>query len=133
MNNLHQNSETYLQVQRSEITDGSVGSADNRAATLYFEDMASSFGWDLEVNDFDAMDWIDGEASLHYGAEGFQAFVSPYSLGCQAEGQLISVSTIGELEQEKLTEKYYSCTGKSLKSSRCPRISYFTTRRIIAD
>jgi aminopeptidase YwaD len=121
MNNLDQNSETYLQMLCSEIADRSVGSAGNRAATRYFEDMASSLGWDTEVNEFDAMDWIDGGASLYCGTDSFQIFVSPYSLGCQAEGQLLSVSTIEELEKANINKKILILHGEIAKEQLMPK------------
>ncbi len=99
METLLQKSSAYLRQFCSQITDRSVGSDGNRLAARYFEQIVTSFGWSVETQEFDAMDWIDGGASLACGEEIFQVYVSPYSLGCNVEGKLIDISTIAQLEQ----------------------------------
>jgi aminopeptidase YwaD len=121
MRNLHPNSEAYLQMLCSQISERSVGSEGNRAATRYFKEMISSLGWDTEINVFDAMDWVDGGASLECGSESFQVFVSPYSLGCQTEAQFISASTIEELERAKLSGKIILLHGEIAKEQLMPK------------
>src|SRR4030043_2364733 len=118
---LFQNSVAYLQMLCNQITNRSVGSEGNRAATRYFESIASSLAWDTETQEFDAMDWIDGGASFHCGVDSFQVFVSSYSLGCTAEGQLISVSSIEELERAKLTGKILLLHGEIAKEQLMPK------------
>src|SRR4030042_700771 len=121
MEKLLQNSVAYLQMLCNQITDRSVGSEGNRAATRYFESIASSLVWNTETQEFDAMDWIDGGASFHCGMDNFQVFVSPYSLGCTAEGQLISVSSIEELERATLTGKILLLHGEIAKEQPSPK------------
>ena len=121
MKNLLQNSETYLQMLCSQISERSVGSEGNRAATRYFKDIACSFGWGTETQEFNAMDWIDGGARLHCGADSFQVFVSPYSLGCQADAQLVSASTIEELAKANITRKILLLHGEIAKEQLMPK------------
>jgi aminopeptidase YwaD len=121
MENLHQNSETYLQMLCSQIAERSVGSEGNRVATRYFRDIACSFGWDMESQEFNAMDWIDGGAHLRCGADSFKVFVSLYSLGCKAEGQLVSASSIEELERANITEKILLLHGEIAKEQLMPK------------
>jgi aminopeptidase YwaD len=86
-----------------DIPERSVGSAGNRAATSSFENSISSLGWATELQEFDAMDWIDGGASLSCGEVDFQVFVSPYSLGCETEETLVCISSLDQLENAELT------------------------------
>ncbi|MCG2820437.1 MAG: M28 family peptidase [Candidatus Atribacteria bacterium] len=53
------------------------------------------------------MDFESGEGSLVCNGNSFEVYISPYSLGCDVTAELVTVSTIGELE------KCY-CTGKIL-------------------
>src|SRR4030043_376908 len=121
MGQLFQNSVEYLQMFCNQITNRSVGSEGNRAATRYFESIASSLAWDTETQEFEAMGWVDGGASFHCGVDSFQVFVSPYSLGCRTEGQLISVSSIEELERAKLTGKILLLHGEIAKEQLMPK------------
>jgi len=61
---LFQNSLTYLRKLCDDIPDRSVGSEGNRMATDFFEKELSSFGWDTEIDEFEAVDWRDGSAKL---------------------------------------------------------------------
>lgn len=101
---LHQ-SMNYLQILCQEISNRSTGSEGNRAATGFFEKELASFGWETELQEFDAVDWEDGGASLQAAGIEFEVFPSPYSLGFEGEGELIGVSSIEELEQKEITGK----------------------------
>ena len=88
-----------------DIADRSVGSEGNRRATEYFEHEVASRGWRVDLQEFDAIDWEHGAASLHIGDESFEVHVTPYSLGCSVIGKLLCVSTIEELERSNIREK----------------------------
>jgi aminopeptidase YwaD len=107
MNNalLQQKCVAYLYKLCMEIPERCVGSEGNRKATRFFEEEISSFGWKTETQEFDAMDWEQGGASLCCKDESFQVFVSPYSLGCNMEGVLVSASSAHELEGLTLENK----------------------------
>ena len=121
MEKLYHNSVTYLYKLCHEIKDRSVGSEGNRAATRYFENVIRSFGWNTETQEFNAMDWIDGGASLSCGEENFQVFVSPYSLGCEAEAHMIDVSSVEALEQAELTGKLLLLHGEIAREQLMPK------------
>ena len=121
MKNLHQNSKMYLQMLCSQISERCVGSEGNRVATRYFKDEAIAFGWTTEVHEFDALDWVDGGARLSCGGDSFSVFVSPYSLGCKAEAQLVSLSKVEELERENITGKILLLHGEIAKEQLMPK------------
>ena len=79
------------------IRERCVGSEGNRLATRFFAQEIASFGWEVETQKFEAMDWEDGGASLRCGEENFEALVSPYSLGCEVQAGLVSASNVDEL------------------------------------
>jgi len=121
MENLLQNCAAYLQMLCNQIPNRSVGSDGNRMATIYFENKAASLGWQTQVSEFEAMDWIDGGASLAAGAESFQVFVSPYSPGGMVEAELMCVSSVVELEQAQVTGKILLLHGEIAKEQLMPK------------
>jgi aminopeptidase YwaD len=121
METLSEKSNAYLQMLCKRITDRSVGSEGNRAATAFFNDLITSLGWQTEIQEFDATDWIDGGASLHCGSDTFQVFVSPYSLGCEAKADLTCVSRFDELEKANITGKILLIHGEIAKEQIMPK------------
>jgi aminopeptidase YwaD len=121
MEKLLQKSQTYLNTLCNEIADRSVGSEGNRTATKFFENVISSLGWSTETQEFEAMDWIDGGASLHSAEVGFQVRVSPYSNGCQVEGQLAIVSSLEELESVNIANTLLLLHGDIAREQLMPK------------
>jgi len=112
---------SYLKELCYKIPERSVGSAGNREATHFCADEISALGWESELPEFDAMDWKDGGAILRLEGEHFEAFVSPYSLGCTVEAQLCLASTIAELEQGDITGEILLLHGEIAKEQLMPK------------
>ena len=93
----------YLQRLCIEIPNRRVGSTGNRAATDFFSDTATAFGFETDSPIFDCMDWSQEGAQLTVNATPFEAFVSPYSLGCHVRALLVVTSTVEELEAAEVT------------------------------
>lgn len=104
-----------------DISDRSVGSEGNRQATSFFEHTLASLGWEINSQQFTAMDWIDGGASLQAGGQNFEVFASPYSLGCEVEGILIGISTVQELEQTGIEGKIVLLDGEIAREQIMPK------------
>ncbi len=136
MNDIFQTSTRHLHKLCQEITDRSVGSLGNQSASRYFEQELFSLGWDIETQEFEAMDWIDGGASLRCGEVNFQVFVSPYSIGCDIEAQMIPVASLEELEQAKIAGKIVLLHSKIAREQLMPKNYVFYNpiehQRIIA-
>ncbi len=128
--NLDQLSQSYLKKLCEEIPERSVGSEGNRMATHFFEKEISSFGWDTEIQEFEAIDWKDGDASLQADGLSFEVFVSPYSHGCETEEQLISISSIEELEQIDIKRKIVLLHGEIAKEQLMPKNFVFYNQKI---
>ena len=73
------------------------------------------------MQEFDAIDWEDGGAILHSDDESFEVFVSPYSLGCEVEAQLVSASCVQELAQLEMSAKILFLYGEIAKEQLMPK------------
>ncbi|MEA1959104.1 MAG: M28 family peptidase [Chloroflexota bacterium] len=118
---LYLKSQSYLEKLCVEIPERCVGSEGNRMATRFFEQEISSYGWDTELQEFEANDWHDDGANLQADSLSFEVFVSPYSLSCDAEEQLISVSSIEELKQIDIKGKIVLLHGEIAKEQLMPK------------
>ena len=123
---LSERAETYLQSLCLDIPHRRVGSQGNRAATDFFARTAASFGFEVELSEFDCLDWTHGEAKLRVGGESFEAFISPYSLGCNLTSSLAVVSTVSELEKVEAEGKVLLLHGEIAKEQLMPKnFSFF--------
>jgi aminopeptidase YwaD len=118
---LYQKCLSYMRVLCEEIPERCVGSEGNRMATRFFEKEISSFGWNTEIQEFEAVDWEDGGAILQSDDESFEVFVSPYSLGCEVELQLVSASRVQELAQLEMSAKILFLYGEIAKEQLMPK------------
>ena len=104
-NQLNTLSICYLKTLAAEISDRSVGSEGNLEATRFFRDKLKSLGWDIEIQEFDAIDWKDGGATLSVKGTDFNVLVSPYSTSCSVRAPLTGVSNMTELETGNFRDK----------------------------
>jgi aminopeptidase YwaD len=95
---LSEKAESYLRRLCLGIPNRRVGSKGNRAATDFFADIVASFGFETECPEFDCIDWTHGAVQLTANSAPFEAFISPYSLGCRVSAPLSVVSTLEALE-----------------------------------
>lgn len=121
MEKLYPKSLIYLKKLCQEIPERCVGSEGNRMATSFFAKEISSLGWDIETQEFDAIDWEDGGAILHADRANFEVFVSPYSLGCRVAEQLVSASSVEELAQLEINGKILLLYGDIAKEQLMPK------------
>jgi aminopeptidase YwaD len=133
---LYHKSVSYLQVLCVDIAERCVGSEGNRQATRFFERELVSLGWKTETPEFSAMDWNDCGATLKVGGQAFNVFVSPYSLGCAVESELVSATTISELEKSDCRGKILFLHGEIAQEQLMPKNFVFYNpeehQRIIA-
>jgi aminopeptidase YwaD len=97
----------YLNALCSVKPNRRTGSKGNWEATEFFLNAISPFGYEIDANPFACLDHIDEGSALTIGAETFEVFTSPYSLGCDVHADLVAVSTMEELESA-------NCKGKIL-------------------
>jgi aminopeptidase YwaD len=113
-----------------------VGSEGNREATRFFAEEIARYGWDTEVQAFEAIDWKDGGAELAVKGERFDVLVSPYSLGFAGTGVLAAASTVDELDRLEVRGKILLLHGEIAQEQLMPKNFVFYNpeehRRIIA-
>ncbi|MDG5816183.1 M28 family peptidase [Chitinispirillales bacterium ANBcel5] len=119
--NLYSKSVNYMKTLCEKIPERSIGSEGNREATRYFKTIMSSFGWRTDIQEFDAIDWVDGGATLTVGNSGYDVLVSPYSLSFSGKRQLTSVSTIEELKNSTFEGKILLLHGEIAKEQLMPK------------
>jgi aminopeptidase YwaD len=62
-----------------------------------FINMARSCGAELHTEEFDCLDYDQGEVILRCGDESFTAFASPFSYGCDLHARLLEASSFDQL------------------------------------
>jgi aminopeptidase YwaD len=112
---------TYLEKLAVEIGERHVGSNGNRAAVDFFYNAMASWGYDMQKDDFDCMEWECGEVHLKAGDEEYQVFVSPYSLPCDVSAELVVVSTFDELKKVDACDKILALTNELTKEQIMPK------------
>ena len=111
----------YLHKLCVEIPSRRVGSAGNRLATDFFARTVSAYGFRAESPEFECIDWSQEGARLTVDQTPFEAFVSPYSLGCQAKAPLAVVSTVDELEGADITGRVVLLRGDIAREQLMPK------------
>ncbi len=115
------NAGRYLNILCRDIGERSVGTEGNRRATAFFEKEISSFGWQTDRQEFNAMDWEDGGATLLVESKSFEVLVSPYSTGIKTKALLTSASTISELESLDAKNKIILLYGEIASEQLMPK------------
>lgn len=75
------------------------GSKGNKDACDYFSGIVKALGYAVETEPFNCLDYKAEKALLSCKGKPFPVYVSPYSLGCDIEDELVTVSTVKELEK----------------------------------
>jgi len=118
---LYSKSLSYLNTLCHEITERCVGSEGNRQATYFFEKELTSLGWEITMSEFEAMDWEENGAIIRSGEIFFNAFVSPYTLGFKGEAELVSATSVTELENLDGKGKFILLRGEIAKEQLMPK------------
>jgi len=119
--NLVHKASTYLNHLCLEISNRRVGSSGNRQATVFFSEIAASFGFHIDYQEFDCLDWEQEGARLVVGGEQFEVFPSPYSPSCDVKAPLVVVSSLEVLETVDLTAKILLLCGEVAKEQLMPK------------
>lgn len=118
---LSEKASDYLHKLCSEIPSRRVGSKGNREATDFFARLVDFFGFETECPEFDCIDWTHGDVHLTAQGKEYQAFASPYALGCQVHAPLVVASTLEELEATDALGKILLVQGELAKEQLMPK------------
>ena len=113
--------ENYLNHLCLEIPTRRVGTQGNQVANKFIAEILESFGFDLESQPFECIDWTQNGASLSLNGEQFQALVGPFSLGCLVNAPLVAVSTVKELESADIRDKILLLRGEIAREQLMPK------------
>jgi len=94
-----QKAETYLQTLCRVKPNRRLGSQGNREATNYVSQLMKQWNFEIDTTQFECLDYISGESYLECKDNSYEVHISPYSLGCDITAELVTVSTISELEK----------------------------------
>ncbi len=112
---------SYLNTLCSVTPNRRVGSLGNRVATDFFADKVSSWGYTIDNAPFKCLDYESGVPSLACGAASFEVYISPFSLGCDAQAELVVASTIAELEECACHDKILLLKGEICAEQLMPK------------
>ncbi len=98
-NDLSTKAKDYLNTLCSVTPNRRVGSTGNRAATDFFAQKVRSWGYLVDDTPFKCFDYENKTPTLTFRERSFNVQISPYSLGCDVEAELVVVSTVDELEK----------------------------------
>jgi aminopeptidase YwaD len=97
----------YLNALCSVKPHRRTGSAGNRRATAYVARKLTAWGYAVDDTLFACLDFDSGAASLRVGRAEINLQASHFSLGCEVTAELVSATTVEELER-------CNCSGKIL-------------------
>lgn len=99
--------EEYLNTLCSVKPNRRTGSPGNRAATDFVAAMMKKWDYTVDTTPFSCLDFESGDISLVCQDRGYEVYVSQFSPGCDVTAELVTVSTVEELESCR-------CEGKIL-------------------
>ena len=113
--------QVYLEILCGKIDERCTGSEGNRQATSFFEKEISLLGWDTELAEFDAIDWEQKGAVLKIEKHSFELFPGPFSLEFKGCAELISASSMQELENVDAKGKIILLHGEIAREQLMPK------------
>ncbi len=118
---LKNKAESYLKYLCNDISTRRVGTQGNLDANEFLAEIFASFGFTIERQPFDCIDWAQGGASLSLNGEQFEILVGPFTVGCQAQAPLVVASTVEELESADVHEKILLLRGEITREQVMPK------------
>jgi len=114
-------SNKYMKQLCNEISERCVGSEGNRKATRFFAEKLESFGFEVEMPGFKCFDWHDHGSSLNVNGQSFEVLTCPYSMGGNLEGELCTISNLGQLKKADATGKIALLKGEIAREQLMPK------------
>jgi len=124
-----QKASEYLKTLCGVKPNRRTGSKGNRRATDFFYDTIKPWGYKIDTTPFTCLDFESGEVALVCRENSFEICISPYSLGCDVTAELVTVSTIEELEKCYCTGKILLMKGKICAEQLMPKNFVFYNPR----
>ncbi len=113
--------ESYLNRLCIDILTRRVGTQGNQEANEFLAEIFVSFGFEVERQPFDCIDWVQGGASLSLNGEQFEVHAGPFTPGCQAQAQLVVASSVEELQAVNVRDKILLLRGEIAREQLMPK------------
>ena len=97
------------------------GSAGNREATDLFATMVKKWNYTVDTTPFPCLDHETGKASLICQDRAYEIYISPFSLECDVTSELVTISTITELENCQCADKILLMRGEICAEQLMPK------------
>ena len=111
----------YLKYLCLDIPTRRVGTQGNRDANEFLAERFASFGFAIERQPFDCIDWTQGNASLNLNGHQFQVQVGAFTLGCQVQALLVVASTVEELVSANVRDRILLLRGEITREQLMPK------------
>jgi len=118
---LTRKAESYLQTLCVKLPTRRTGTQGNRDATRFFKNALNGFGFKAESQLFDCIAMQQVDIMLASGDQEFEAFISPHSLGCDLTAELISLTSLLELEKAEVEGKILMLSGEIAREQLMPK------------
>ena len=113
--------EFYLKYLCLHIPTRRVGTQGNRDANEFLAERFASFGFAIERQPFDCIDWTQGNVSLSLNGQQFQVQVGAFTLGYQVQAPLVVASTVEELASANVRDKILLLHGEIIREQLIPK------------
>ena len=97
------------------------GSPGNREATDFFSAMVEKWNYEVDTTPFPCLDYESGKACLTCRGQSYDIYISPFSLECDVTSELMTVSTIAELENCQCRDKMLLMRGDICSEQLMPK------------
>jgi len=97
------------------------GSLGNRKATDFFTNIVKKWNYEVDTNPFPCLDYESGKASLICQEQAYEIHISPFSLGCDVTSELVTVTTVAELENCQCRDKILLMRGEICAEQLMPK------------
>ena len=118
---LIQNTRSYLDTLCRSIPTRRLGTQGNRDATTFFKETLTRFGFQSKTEPFECIDMRLGKIDLFAHGQDFEAFIGPFSLGCDVHADLVCAGTLDELEYLQTEGKILLLHGEIAKEQLMPK------------
>jgi len=123
MNESHYTAEAsdYLARLCGVVPNRRTGSKGNQQATAFFAETISRFDYAVDTHPFDCLDYESEAPLLTHEDDSFAVFTSPYSTACETSAELVSVSTVNDLETVSCRDRILLLKGELCEEQLMPR------------
>lgn len=102
----------HLKVLATDIGPRLTGTPGNKRATVYVAGVLRELGYQVEQQQFDAMDWEDHGAALKVDGQEIPVQSADYSNPANVVGDLVIVDTLESLQTANLKGRICVLTGE---------------------